>query len=220
MLTNSRPPIQSGAPVDAPELPDFFSAKWAEVRVGDETEARGLRGVAESGELVEAGAVRAGNALIELQERIEPGLWLAALRERGIKQPWAWYRMEFAKIPEDDRPIYLRRNRFSVKRAVVEYRKKSGLTRRKGAPAEGALFPGNSPAGAEEVPAGERDEMLAEVARRVEFALQMVDDREADLAAGPDPDWALGEIADDLRAAAREVMAAIVKKRLLGEARG
>lgn len=196
---------ESGASDSAP---DFFAVKWSEVREGDETEARGRRGVAESGELVESGAVRAGEALIELRERIEPGLWLDALDERGIKQPWAWYRMEFAKIPEDDRPIYLRRNRFSVKRAVGDYRKTNRLTKKKEAPADARLFPGNSRVEETPIPS-------SELARRVNFAIQMVDDREADLAAGPDPEPALGEIADALRSVIRQYLEAELSKKLL-----
>ena len=205
--------------------PDFLAARWAEVREARDAEEASLRGVRESGELVEAAAVRVGNALIELQERIERegGLWLEALEaELGKgKQPWAWHRMWFARIPEDDRGIYLRRNRFSVKRAVVDYRRSNGLTKKKGVAADAALFPGNSPGGAAEAPvtASERDEVLAEVARRVEFAISWVDFAEAEFPAAPELEYARGELADDLRAMVREHLEARMKKRLLGGAR-
>jgi len=81
--------------------------------------------------------VRAGEVLIELKKRIESagGLWLQALKERGINQVWEWSCRQFAEdpkkggIPEDDRGIYLRRHRFSVKKAALDYRKTNGLSR-------------------------------------------------------------------------------------------
>jgi len=48
--------------------------------------------------------------------------------------------------------------------------------------------------------------------------VRKLDDSEAQLAAGPEPDWALGETYDDARTAVREAMPALVKKRLLGAA--
>lgn len=204
---------------DAEPTPDL-SAEWSDVREGLAIEARGRKLLAESEELVFEGALRVGRALIEIKKKTPSGLWLEGLAALRIKQSTAWYYMQFAdeKWSDDDRTAYLWRNGFSLRKAVDEYRVRAGVSRKKTLPATQTVPDDSVPPAYDPLSPRDLDERRAEIARRVAFAFEMIDSCEAQLAAEPDPEPALGEIADGLRSLIRQYFASELAEKLLPSA--
>jgi hypothetical protein len=181
----------AAAPGENPEAaaPDF-AREWEEIRERLESEA--------------AGALRIGQLLITIKDGLPRGRWLPALREHGMSQPQASRYMRYARLPESDREIFQRRKGFSLSAAVGERRKKD-------APVEGS---GEKQAAAP-IPPPERDETLAEIDRQFKLALDMVDFAEENFQ--QEREWAMGNVADDIRALIREGLKAKLRARLLPE---
>jgi hypothetical protein len=190
---------------EAPEAPDF-TAEWAQIRADLEN--------------VAAGWLRIGLNLMKIRDALKPrGRWLPALREHGMSQPQASryirFAEKFAKMPEDERAIFLRAKGLSLSEAVGEGREEPSDY----SPTNSRNFEDEV-----EIPADELEDRRAEVERQKNLAHKIVDAGVKALKGEPTPEYAdddarwasvLDEVAADVLAVLFAHLPAELKKRLL-----